>query len=155
MCCTSCAPQTPHAPAAAGPATPPAAAGPSAHVLVVDDEPELAELLRELLEGAGYAVRTAASGAEALALAQQQAFDLVVNDLRMPGTDGLALWQALQRQQPALARRLLVVTGDTLNPAVQRFAADTGCPLLDKPFSRRDLLRALQALQNQPAPGTA
>lgn len=129
----------------------PTAARP-AHVLVVDDEPGIAELLQELLESAGYAVSTAGSGSEALRLAAAQAFDLVVSDLRMPGVDGAALWRALRRQQPALARRMLFVTGDTLSPAAERFVADSGCPSLDKPFSRRDLLARLQALLDAPAP---
>lgn len=115
-------------------------------VLVVDDEPGIAELLQELLEAAGYAVATAGSGAQALALARQQPFDLVVSDLRMPDIDGAALWRALRQQQPGLAQRMLFVTGDTLSPAAERFVAATGCPSLDKPFSRRDLLARLQTL---------
>ena len=106
----------------------------------------IAELLQELLEAAGYAVTTAASGAEALQLAGCTRFDLVVSDLRMPDVDGAALWRALRQQQPALAQRMLFVTGDTLSPAAERFVSDTGCPSLDKPFSRRDLLARLQLL---------
>lgn len=117
-----------------------------ARLLVVDDEPGIAELLRELLESAGYAVRTAASGAEALRLLEAGPFDGVVSDLRMPDVDGAALWRSLSARWPPLARRVLFVTGDTLSPAAERFVADTGCASLDKPFSRRELLQRVQAL---------
>jgi two-component system NtrC family sensor kinase len=117
-----------------------------AHVLVVDDEPGIADLLRDLLEAAGCSVCTAASGQQALDQLATQAFDLVVSDLRMPDTDGAGLWRALRGSHPALARRMLFVTGDTLSPAANAFLADSGCPSLDKPFSRGDLMRNLEAL---------
>ena len=117
-----------------------------ARVLVVDDEPGVAELLQDLLEAAGHAVTTAASGAEALRCLQAEPFDLIVSDLRMPDVDGAALWREVQARHPALARRVLFVTGDTLSPAAERFMAETGCPSLDKPFSRTDLLQRVHDL---------
>lgn len=117
-----------------------------ARLLVVDDEPGIADLLRELLESAGYAVHTAASGAEALSLLERSPYDGVVSDLRMPDVDGAALWRSVAQRWPALSRRVLFVTGDTLSPAAERFVADTGCASLDKPFSRRELLQRVQAL---------
>ena len=115
-------------------------------MLVVDDEPGVAELLQDLLEAAGHAVTTAASGAEALRCLQAEPFDLIVSDLRMPDVDGAALWREVQARHPALARRVLFVTGDTLSPAAERFMAETGCPSLDKPFSRGDLLQRVRSL---------
>jgi CheY-like chemotaxis protein len=117
-----------------------------ARVLVVDDEPGIAELLQDVLEAAGHAVTTASSGAEALQCLQAEPFDLIVSDLRMPDIDGAALWREVRVRHPALARRVLFVTGDTLSPAAERFVAETGCPSLDKPFSRNDLMRRVQAL---------
>ena len=117
-----------------------------ARVLVVDDEPGVAELLQDLLEAAGHAVTTAGSGAEALRYLQAGTFDLIISDLRMPDIDGAALWRAVHARHPALARRVLFVTGDTLSPAAERFVAETGCPSLDKPFSRVDLMQRVKAL---------
>jgi two-component system NtrC family sensor kinase len=118
-----------------------------ARVLVVDDEPGIAELLQDLLEAAGCSVCTAGSGREALLQLRTQTFDLVISDLRMPDIDGAGLWRALSSSHPALATRVLFVTGDTLSPAAHAFLAETGCPSLDKPFARGDLLRSLAALQ--------
>jgi two-component system NtrC family sensor kinase len=118
----------------------------SARLLVVDDEPEIAELARDFLESAGYDVAVAESGAVALEILAEARFDAVISDLRMPGMDGAALWRELQARAPALAARMLFVTGDTLSPGADSFLAQTGCPTLDKPFSKADLLAKVRAL---------
>jgi two-component system CheB/CheR fusion protein len=64
-------------------------------VLIVDDAPDAANALHELLEMEGAAVRSASSGRAALDLAARERFDVVVSDLAMPGMDGLALLRAL------------------------------------------------------------
>ena len=64
---------------------------PEAHILVVDDEIEFREFLRILLESKGYVVEEAHNGIEALAKLEQEPFDLVLLDVRMPGMDGLEL----------------------------------------------------------------
>lgn len=121
-------------PAAASPVRPPL------RVLVVDDEREIAELLRDMLRPAHYEVETALTGGQALERLRARHFDAVVADLHMPGLDGMALWREVGRVEPALARRMLFVTGDTLGREAGRFFAETGCPSLDKPFRRCDLL---------------
>jgi len=129
------------------PAPPPAPApATKARVLVVDDEPEIAELARAMLEAAGYAVVQADSGRSALARLAEQGFDAIVSDLRMPDMDGAALWRALRDEHPALSRRVLFVTGDTLSPGAQQFLEQTDCPALDKPFTKAELLAKLAQL---------
>ena len=115
-------------------------------LLVVDDEPELAELMRDMLESAGHEVAVAESGTVALALLDEARFDAIVSDLRMPDIDGASLWRQVQQRQPALAKRMLFVTGDTLSAGARAFLDETGCPGLDKPFSRDDLQAAVAAL---------
>lgn len=127
----------------------------AARVLVVDDEPEIAELMREMLEGAGYEVASAESGAVALALLDEARFDAVVSDLHMPDVDGAALWREVRRLRPALARRMLFVTGDTLSPSARQFLDSTRCPSLNKPFSKAELLGQLHALLEEAAPPPA
>lgn len=127
---------------------------PSRHalrVLVVDDEIEIAELLSEMLQLAAYDVTTVHTGEGALALLQQEHFDAIVSDLRMPDLDGIAMWRRLGRDVPALAQRILFVTGDTLGRDAQRFFAESGCPSLDKPFRRSDLLQRIAALVALPS----
>jgi two-component system NtrC family sensor kinase len=121
-------------------------AGSTARLMVVDDEPEIAELARTFLESAGYEVAVAESGAVALEMLSEARFDAVISDLRMPGMDGAALWRELQSRAPTLAARILFVTGDTLSPGANSFLAQTGCPMLDKPFSKSDLLSKVRSL---------
>jgi PAS domain S-box-containing protein len=115
-------------------------------VLVVDDENEVAELIRDMLESAGHDVAVAESGAVALELLDTARFDAVVSDLRMPDMDGAALRSEIVRGHPALARRMLFITGDTLSPGAREFLDGTGCPKLDKPFSKADLLAGVAGL---------
>lgn len=115
-------------------------------VLVVDDEPELASLMREMLERTGYEVATAESGALALEMLDLVRFDAIVSDLRMPDIDGAALWREVSARQPHLARAMLFVTGDTLSADARAFLRSAHCDSLDKPFSRADLLAKVAAL---------
>ncbi|MFY9511247.1 MAG: response regulator, partial [Rubrivivax sp.] len=130
---------------AAMPLLPPAADS-AARVLVVDDEAEIADLMRAFLEAAGHEVASAESGAVALELLAEARFDAIVSDLRMPDMDGAALWRAVKAGWPALARRMLFVTGDTLSRDADSFLSETGCPSLDKPFSRVDLVERVREL---------
>ncbi|MEK8030058.1 response regulator [Ideonella sp. DXS29W] len=128
------------------PALPSPAASQLVRVLVVDDEPELSELMREMLESAGYDVATAESGAVALEMLDLARFDVIVCDLRMPDMDGATLWREVCARHPGLSRSLLFVTGDTLSADASGFLKLTGCDSLDKPFSKTDLLTKVATL---------
>jgi CheY-like chemotaxis protein len=83
-------------------------------VLVVEDEVTLRELLSRYLELRGHAVVIADSGEQALRLAEQNSFDVVVSDVRMPGISGPELVRRL-RQRPTCAHtRFVLSTGDAL-----------------------------------------
>ncbi|HEY3357437.1 MAG TPA: response regulator [Polyangia bacterium] len=81
--------------------------GPS--LLVVDDEPGICEMLAFGLDPEGYAVTTARSGEEAVALCRQRAFELAITDFKMPGMDGAQTVEALKRLDPTL--EIIVATG--------------------------------------------
>ncbi|HSN33833.1 MAG TPA: response regulator, partial [Ideonella sp.] len=117
-----------------------------ARVLVVDDEPELADVMREMLESAGFDVATAESGEVALELLDAARFDAIVSDLRMPGMDGPALARAVGERRPALAARMVFVTGDTLSSTARDFLERGARPCIDKPFARADLVGAVRAV---------
>lgn len=73
---------------------PPATA--AAKILVVDDEPPIRDMLRDLLTAAGYTVVTASDGREALPMTLADKPDLIISDIRMPKLDGLTLCKALR-----------------------------------------------------------
>jgi PAS domain S-box-containing protein len=128
------------------PVAPPPDVPARARILVVDDEDELADLMRSMLESSGYEVMTAESGAVAIELLGEARFDAIVSDLRMPDIDGAGLWRAVSARHAQLAQRMLFVTGDTLSPGAHRFLAEARCPSLDKPFTKADLVAAVKAL---------
>lgn len=118
-------------------------------ILIVDDERFHRELFQDLLGGEGHAIRTAASGEEALELLGQERFDLLVTDLVMPGLDGIGLVREAKRRDPEL--EAIAVTGhDDVKLAVGAMKA--GCAdFLAKPVEKEALLavaeRALARVQ--------
>jgi two-component system response regulator HydG len=78
-------------------------------ILVVDDDLSLLQSLQEILAAEGYEVTPAGNGEEALLLLKEQAFDLVLSDLAMPGLDGMELLNYLQREQPGCP--CIIITG--------------------------------------------
>jgi PAS domain S-box-containing protein len=118
-------------------------------ILVVDDEPAVADVLAQMLSVDGHQVETATNGASALDKLQERAYDLLLSDLRMPELDGPGLYQELTRRHPGLLQRVIFLTGDTLSPDAQTFLEQTQVPYLSKPFTfaevRRVVQRVLQA----------
>jgi len=117
-----------------------------AQILLVDDDDSLLQLLAMRLEAAGYTVRTARSGAEALSRIAEQAPAVVISDLRMPGMDGLELFRRIHARWSQLPVIILTAHG-TIPDAVM--ATQSGLfAFLTKPIDKKDLLLALEkALQ--------
>jgi len=115
----------------------------SAEVLLVDDDPDLLKLISLRLMSAGYRVRTADSGETALAALAVGRPSAVITDLRMPGIDGMQLFDAIHRQHPALPVIILTAHG-TIPDAVA--ATQRGVfGFLTKPFDSQDLLQKVAA----------
>jgi CheY-like chemotaxis protein len=115
-------------------------------VLVVDDEPWIADILTAMLTEDGHQVDTADEGLLALGMLQLSSYDLILCDIRMPGLDGPGLYAEIERAQPELLGRILFVTGNRFTPEVERFIERTGAPALQKPFRHEDVHRATQDL---------
>ena len=113
-----------------------------ARVLVVEDEPALATAVKEAFSDAGFVVDRAGDGEEGLARVAQHHYDLIVCDLKMPRVDGIRFYRAMTAATPALARRVIFVTGDVAGTDAERFLEESGCRWLSKPFRLGDLLRA-------------
>ena len=113
-------------------------------VLIVEDEMALAAAVADALQDAGYVATHAADGEDALALVKRQSFDLVICDLKMPRLDGQAFYASLVQAVPALASRVIFVTGDVAGTQAERFLEGSGCRWLEKPFRLADLLKAVR-----------
>ncbi|MEO8009103.1 MAG: sigma 54-interacting transcriptional regulator [Betaproteobacteria bacterium] len=109
-----------------------------ARILIVDDDPDLRRLLTFRLEGADYAVDCADSAERALARLSVAIPQLVITDLRMPGMDGMALFENIHKSNSALPVIILTAHG-TIPDAVA--ATQRGVfGYLTKPFDSKDLL---------------
>ncbi|WP_181699496.1 hybrid sensor histidine kinase/response regulator [Chthonobacter albigriseus] len=134
--------EAPLAPALDTAVPPPAKAPGGLSVLVVDDEPEVADLIREILTRAGHSVDVAENGKAGLRRTEDRRYDAVFCDLRMPELDGRGFRSALARRDPELADRIVFVTGDHFGQGVDAGFVD-GCPVIEKPFRATDVLAAL------------
>ena len=124
----------------------------SAHVLVVDDDPDLLRLLSLRLRSNGYRVSTVDSAEAALPHVAVERPDLVLSDVRLPGRDGLALFDELRAHYPALPVILLTAHG-TIPDAVAATARGV-FGYLTKPFDSQALLAKIrQALTLSAAAG--
>jgi CheY-like chemotaxis protein len=112
-----------------------ASTGTGGTALLVEDEADVAETLRELLEREGFAVTVAGDGAAALMAIDRGDFDLILSDLRMPGVSGPDLHARLAETRPHLVERMGFVTGDTLGSSMDDFLRNCGRPVLEKPFT--------------------
>jgi two-component system response regulator ResD len=118
-------------------------------VLVVDDEPVIADVVSRYLERAGYATEAAADGFEALKIAGEVHPDLVVLDLMLPGLDGLEVMRELQQLRPT--RVILLTAKGEANDRItglQRGADD----YVVKPFSPAELVARVDAVLRRGEP---
>jgi two-component system NtrC family sensor kinase len=106
-------------------------------LLIVDDEPGIREVLKEVLLAGGYDVETAGNGVEAMQRIQSERFDLIISDLCMPEMDGERFYRSVSEKSKALASRIIFVTGDTVNPKSRAFLESAGNRWLSKPFNIR------------------
>ncbi|HEY8242874.1 MAG TPA: sigma 54-interacting transcriptional regulator [Casimicrobiaceae bacterium] len=115
----------------------------SGDLLLVDDDPDLLKLISLRLTSAGYRVRSAGSGEAALAAIAVTRPAIVITDLKMPGLDGLQLFEAIHRQHPAMPVIILTAHG-TIPEAVS--ATQRGVfGFLTKPFDSQELLQKVAA----------
>jgi two-component system response regulator HydG len=117
-------------------------------ILVVDDEKEMAEMLGDGLADLGYRVTVSSSGEEAVLRLRGEPFDALLTDLRMPGTDGLALLAEARRASPGLPVIVMTAYGaiDSARESIRRGASHH----LTKPFKLDELASLLRRLLDEP-----
>ena len=121
------------------------------HILVVDDEPRIAQICRDYLERAGFTVMAAGNGADAVALARAKQPDLIVLDLGLPKMDGLDVTRAIRARSnvPIIMLTARVDEGDRV--AGLELGADD---YITKPFSPRELVARVRAVFRRTELGT-
>lgn len=124
----------------------------SATILLVEDEAELREIAREVLEASGYTVLEGRHGGEAILVSERHAgrIDLLVTDVVMPQMGGRALVERLAPLRPEM--KVLYMSGYADQAIVHHGVLEPGTALLQKPFTPDDLLRKVRDILNAPRP---
>ena len=139
----------PAAPESVSVAAPAPQVGPAWTVLCVDDEPSILSALKRVLRAEDCKVLQAGSGQDALALLAQEAVDVVVSDMRMPGMDGAALLAQVRARWPATARILLTGYAD-MNATIAAINEGQIYRYIHKPWDEAELrLTVRQAAEHQ------
>ena len=121
-----------------------------ARVLVVDDEPAVAGLLRRTLAGEGHSVDVASRGSNVVGRSDLDSYDLILLDIKMPGLGGEALFDHMRQLPGGVSSRIVFVTGDTANITTQEFIQRTGNPVLSKPFALEELMETVRRFAVRP-----
>jgi PAS domain S-box-containing protein len=134
--------------------------GKGSRVLVVEDEPTVAQLIGDVLEDEGMKVDVLLDGREALERAGRENYDLVICDMKMPGLDGQNFYKSLVRSANPLRDHFLFVTGDIVAAQTREFLERNHLPHVAKPFRVEELTeKVFRVLGNRlpykPAPAGA
>jgi len=121
------------------------------HVLIVDDDLELALTYQELLQAHGYEASTAANGREALELVMHNHVDAILCDLSMPELSGDLFYREVGRARPGLLKRFIFLTANADNPLYETFLKSVTAPVIAKPASVDRVLETLATVLAGPA----
>lgn len=124
---------------------------PALSVLVIDDEPDVLDVLADILRSDGHSVVSADSVENALQRIRETDFDAVVSDLRMPGIGGSGFYEVLKSDLPSVIPKLAFLTGDTMSADVKDFLDECGQPYLEKPINPRELRSLVRTLARRGA----
>lgn len=104
------------------------------NVLVVDDEPVIINLIRNILSRKGFVVESACDAHTALEKIWNEEFALIISDIKMPGLDGQWLYEQVKEKDALLARSIIFTTGDTASEKTQEFLESVDNFIISKPF---------------------
>jgi DNA-binding response OmpR family regulator len=114
-------------------------------ILIVDDDRDLAESLADVLEARGYAVELAGSGEEGVARFQQQDFDLVFTDVKLPGMNGVESFFAFRKIKPDA--KVVMMTGFSVEQLLAQAIENGALAVLHKPFAIPEILAVLERIK--------
>jgi DNA-binding response OmpR family regulator len=133
---------------------------PHPRLFVIDDEPSIRAAINRFLTRRQWEVEEAEDGRVALDIllhSEPNRYDVVMCDLRMPHVSGVELYRELLGARPDLVRRILFSTGDVVSLDAASFLAESGRPVIEKPFELARLEELLSRIlrENEGAAGVA
>lgn len=118
-------------------------------ILVVDDEPQIRDMLRESLTRAGYEVLEAPDGKQAIEMLRKQTFDIVISDILMPEKDGLEVIMYLQRESPMT--KCIAMSAPSNRVFLQSAQLLGATRVVEKPFTISDIEAAVRESLQSPS----
>jgi two-component system NtrC family sensor kinase len=117
-------------------------------VLIVDDEPDILDLLSEILESAGFEVTSALNATEAMEQVKARIFDAAIVDFNLPDMNGVMLHRQIRQMDEELAQRTLFTSGQMQSDQDLDYYMVYGGGFLSKPFEIEQVLSALDKAIN-------
>jgi CheY-like chemotaxis protein len=114
--------------------------------LLVDDDVHMLNLLSKFLAAEGCSTDTALNGRLALRKIDEDAYDFILCDLKMPGMDGMAFYHELKDRRFAGLGKIIFITGNPASREIEEFLSSLDNPLVRKPFSLDELREAIKLL---------
>lgn len=114
-------------------------------VLIVDDEEDQLDVMRLILKDR-YNVEGVNSGKGAIEKLAKEAFDLIVCDVKMPGMDGVGVYEWIREHRPFMEKRILFSTGDILGPKAERIISRIGDNYIIKPYNAEEFIRKVEGI---------
>ena len=118
-------------------------------ILLLDDDEQLAEALKALLESHNFVVTVAHNGVEGVREVMSIDFDVIICDLLMPQMNGEMFYLAVQRTKPHLCNRFVFITGHSDNPKIEEFIKRVNGLVLLKPVQIDELVRMISLAINR------
>jgi CheY-like chemotaxis protein len=125
------------------------------NVLLLDDDSELADTLKQLLEAHNFVVTTAGDGGSGLREVLEMDFDVIICDMLMPGMPGDMFYLAVKKTKPHMANRFVFITAHRGNEKVEDFLKSIDALVLFKPVLTEDLVRMISLVLKQGAAAVA
>lgn len=111
-------------------------------ILAIDDNPDIRDLVADILTMRGYEVDMAQGGMEGLRMAHTKQYDIIISDIDMPVMNGIEFYKRLIKTMPFMKQRVLFITGNN-DREIDAFLQEMEVRRLAKPFTPADLLEAL------------
>lgn len=121
-------------------------------ILIVDDEPQVTESLKDYLEMHDFTVTCVRSAYSALDMMQSESFDVVVCDIRMPGMDGLELYEKAIKAFPLYRGYFIFMSGDLMRDNILTQIKALQCPWMEKPFLFESMVALIKKTIDQELP---
>ncbi len=116
----------------------------SRSILLIDDEEGILEVFGRMLKSMGHQAVAVNSAEKALDRLENEDYELIICDVRMPGLGGQGFYHQLRSAHPDLAKRVIFATGDTVSPATRAFLDSADTPHVSKPFKIEELQEAIE-----------